>query len=69
VRKAHGWISHTVTRDANDPNLVTIVNRVKDLASAKKYGGSDALREGMRNGGVQGAADVTFLDEAEERAY
>jgi hypothetical protein len=48
---------------------VTIVNHVKDLAGAKRYGGSDALREAMKRGGVQGAPDVTFLEDAEDKTY
>jgi hypothetical protein len=63
VRKDHGWIGSTVHRDATDPNLVVIVNHVKDLAGAKKYGGSDALRTAMANGGVQGVPEITFLND------
>jgi hypothetical protein len=69
VRRSHGWLSATVYRDATDPNMVTIVNRVKDLDGAKRYGSSDALREGMKNGGVQGPPEVYFVDQAEDRAY
>jgi quinol monooxygenase YgiN len=69
TRKAHGWLSAIVYRDATDPNVVTIVNRVKDLDGAKRYGASDAIRAAMAKGGVQGAPEVFFVDEAEERAY
>jgi quinol monooxygenase YgiN len=69
VRKEHGWLGHTVSRDANDPNMVTIVNRVKDLAGAKRYGGSDALRQAMQKAGVQGPPEIAFLEEADEKTY
>jgi hypothetical protein len=69
VRKAHGWLSAIVYRDAADPNMVTIVNRVKDLDGAKRYGQSDQLRAGMQKAGVQGPPEVFFVEEAEERSY
>ena len=69
VRRAHGWIATIMYRDATDPNLVTIVNRVKDLDGAKRYGASAELRAGMAKAGVQGAPDVTFVEEVEERKY
>ena len=69
TRRAHGWTSAIVYRDATDPNLVTIVNRVKDLDGAKRYGSSPELREAMKNGGVQGPPEVSFCEEAEERIH
>ena len=69
VRRAHGWISAIVYRDASDPNVVTIVNRVKDVDSAKRYGSSPELRAAMQKIGVQGAPDISFLEEVEDRTY
>jgi quinol monooxygenase YgiN len=69
TRRSHGWISHLVYRDAADPNVVTIVNRMKDLAGAKAYGASPELKAAMQRGGVQGAPDVFFLEQFEDRAY
>jgi quinol monooxygenase YgiN len=69
ARREHGWIGHEVYRDAGDANVVTIVNHMRDLAGAKRYGGSDALRAAMAKAGVQGPPDITFLDDAEQRAY
>jgi hypothetical protein len=69
LRARHGWTSHTVLRDATDPNLVTIVNRVGSLAEAKAYGGSPELRAAMQRGGIEGPPEVTFLDDAEDRSY
>jgi len=69
VRKEHGWTSHIVLRDAVDPNVVTVVNRMRDLDGAKRYGGSSALREGMQKAGVQGAPEISFLEDAGETTY
>jgi hypothetical protein len=69
LRRSHGWKSALVYRDATDPNLVTIVNRVKDLAGAKAYGGSAELKAGMQKAGVQGPPEIFFVDEVEDRAY
>ncbi|HEX2678879.1 MAG TPA: hypothetical protein VHM19_19645 [Polyangiales bacterium] len=68
-RKAHGWRSAIVLRDATDPNLVTIVNRVKDLEGAKRYGSSPELRALMEKIGVLGAPEISFMEEVEDRAY
>lgn len=69
ARGAHGWTSHTVHRDATDPNVVVVVNHMRDLTAAKKYGGSEALRSAMARAGVQGPPEITFLDDAESRGY
>jgi hypothetical protein len=69
LRREHGWKSAIVYRDGADPNMVTIVNRVKDLDGAKRYGGSPELRAGMEKAGVQGPPEVFFVEEVEERSY
>ena len=68
ARKAHGWVRHTILRDAHDPNLVTIIHRVQSLERAKDYGASDEVRSAMQRG-VLGPPEVTFLEEAEELSY
>lgn len=69
VRKKHGWLGHTVLRDAQDPNVVTIINRVKDLDGAKRYGASPEIKDAMKAGGVQGPPEISFLEEADELKY
>jgi hypothetical protein len=69
IRRSHGWISAIVFRDGADPNMVTVVNRVKDLDGAKRYGGSAELRAGMEKAGVQGPPEVFFVEEVEEKSY
>jgi hypothetical protein len=69
LRSKHGWLSHLVLRDATDPNVITIVNRVKTLAGAKEYGQSAELRAGMAKAGVVGPPEIAFCDDALESAY
>ena len=64
IRAAHSWTGSEVYRDATDPNLVTVVNHVADVESAKRYGGSQELRDGMAKAGVISTPDITFLSEA-----
>jgi quinol monooxygenase YgiN len=68
-RRKHGWVSHVVLQDAADPNVVTIVNRVKDLAQAKAYAASPELKTAMQEAGVQGPPEIAFAEEAHEAAY
>jgi quinol monooxygenase YgiN len=63
VRAKHNWIAAEVLRDAADPNLVTVVNRVRDIDSAKRYGSSPGLREAMDKGGVISPPEIQFLTE------
>lgn len=58
------WVGTQVLRDEADPNLVTTINRVKDMASGKRYGGSQVLKDAMARAGVIGTPEVTFLNEA-----
>jgi hypothetical protein len=69
VRSKHGWTSHLVLRDATDPNVVTIVNRMKTLDGAKAYGGSPELRAAMQRAGVQGPPEISFNEDAAEATY
>jgi hypothetical protein len=69
VRKKFGFTGHTLVQDAGDPNLVTIINDVKDIASAKAYGASQELRQGMAKAGVAGPPEVFFCEDVSEQRY
>jgi hypothetical protein len=69
VRTQHGWTGHRVLRDATDPNVVTIVNRMKTLDGAKSYGVSTELRAAMQRAGVQGPPELSFCEDAEDWTY
>ena len=66
LREKHGFIGHSVHRDAVDPNIVVVVNRVRDMAGAKSYGGSHELHDAMAEAGVQGAPEISFLNDVED---
>jgi quinol monooxygenase YgiN len=66
LREKHGFIGHSVHRDATDPNTVVIVNRVKEMAEAKNYGASPELHAAMAEAGVQGAPEISFLNDVED---
>ncbi len=63
VRRQHGWTGYSIHRDALDPNVVVIVNHVKDIDGAKKYGSSDTLKAAMAKAGVQGPPEISFLED------
>ncbi|HEX2733556.1 MAG TPA: hypothetical protein VHM70_18220 [Polyangiaceae bacterium] len=68
-RKQYGWTGHLILRDATDPNIVTVVNRVRDLESAKRYAALPVLQADLARAGVQGAPEVSFMDESGEHTY
>lgn len=65
VRKEHGITSHSLHRDADDPNVLIIAFRVKDIAAARKFTASDNLRETMMKAGVQGPPEFWFTEDIE----
>ena len=69
VRKSHGWLGHEVYRDPQDPNDVTIVNRVATIEGAKAYGTSPELKAAMQNGGIVSEPSISFLQDEESKAY
>jgi heme-degrading monooxygenase HmoA len=69
LRRGSGWIEHRVVRDATDPNIVTVISRVEDLDSAKRYGQSNELREAMKRSGVLGPPEIAFCEDDSEHRY
>jgi hypothetical protein len=69
TRRQHGWTSHLVVRDASDPNVVTIVSRIKTVDGAKRYGASPDLRTAMQKAGVQGAPEISFAEDDSDHRY
>jgi quinol monooxygenase YgiN len=66
LREKHGFVGHSVHRELSDPNVVVIVNRVRDMTEAKNYGASPELHEAMAEAGVQGPPEITFLNDVED---
>jgi heme-degrading monooxygenase HmoA len=66
ARKAAGSKGGFVLRNADDPNQVDVLLAWDNLEDARAFASSNELREAMRNAGVTGAPNVTFLDEADK---
>ena len=64
TRKAAGEVGNRVLQSVDDPREVTILMDWDSLDSARKFAGSDALKQAMRQAGVVGDADVHFLQDA-----
>jgi len=69
ARRSHGWLSHRVVRDATNPNVVTVISRVRDLDSAKRYGQSSELATAMQRSGVLEPPQIAFCNDDSELAY
>ncbi len=65
-RRSHGATGHRVLRDGND--LLVLVD-FPDAASAQAFQSDPALATAMRNGGVQGAPEVSVRTEASQAKY
>jgi quinol monooxygenase YgiN len=68
-RRASGMTSHSVHRDAADPNAVVIAFRVDDIAKAREFFTSPDLRAVMEKAGVQGPPEFWFADDVEDKTY
>ncbi|MCB1496318.1 MAG: hypothetical protein KDJ86_11060 [Bauldia sp.] len=66
VRQQHGITGHSVHRDAIDPNMVVVVMHAGALEDAKRYGASKVLREAMKEAGVEGVPEISFLSDVED---
>jgi hypothetical protein len=66
LREEHGFTGHSVHREATDPNIVVIVNHVRTMDDAKRYGACQVLRDAMKEAGVEGPPEISFLTDVEE---
>jgi quinol monooxygenase YgiN len=64
MRTSSGELSAQVFRDANDPNMLTVINTWNSMANAQKFAQSPDLKAAMEQAGVVGAPAVYFLNEA-----
>jgi len=69
ARIEHGFTAHGLGRDADDPNVIIIAFRVRDLGRAKEYTASESLRAAMERAGVQGSPEFWFAEEIEDKRY
>lgn len=64
VRREHGLTDTSLLRDVQDANMVTIVLSTDDVAGARKFFASDALREAMSGAGVASQPEMWIANEA-----
>ena len=65
VRRGHGAIDHRLYRVAGDPKDVVIVNTFRDAAGAQAFMDDPSLPEVMHRAGVEGAPQITVVEQAE----
>ncbi len=65
TKAEQGLVDRVLARDIDDPNMVTIVFAVTDMAKAKTIGTSEAKKNLMISAGVIGAPSIEFLTRVE----
>jgi hypothetical protein len=69
VRRRHGATGHSITRSAEDPNLLVIVNDFGTVEGARAFSQDPSLPEVMARAGVDSQPQVWIVEEAETRQY
>ncbi len=64
-RKQSGSIGATVFHTEDNPNRVIVLTEWRNVADARKFGGSDELKQAWQRAGVTGKPEVLFLGEVE----
>jgi quinol monooxygenase YgiN len=68
-RAKYGCKGHTIYRDPDSPNAVTIFMSWDSRERAEEFMSSDSLREAMQSGGVTSEPRATWLEEQETTSY
>ena len=69
VRRSHGATGHSVSRGADDPNAIVIVNDFATLAGARGFATDPSLPGVMARAGVDGTPQVWITEESNAAAY
>ena len=69
VRAKYGCHGHTIYRDADKPNDVSILMDYESRERADEFMRDPSLAEAMQRGGVIGEPRATWLEEAETSSY
>jgi quinol monooxygenase YgiN len=69
VRARYGCLGHTIYRDADNPNDVSILMDYESRERAEEFMRDPSLAEAMQKGGVISEPRATWLDTAETRSY
>jgi heme-degrading monooxygenase HmoA len=63
-RKAAGEVGHRVLLSVDDPREVTLFLDWDSLERARRFAGSDDLKQAMQGAGIVGDPDFRFLEDA-----
>ena len=66
TRHQYGLTAHTLYRDAEDPNMITIIFKTEDPERAREFIGTEDLRETMMRAGIEGTPEIHFLEDIED---
>ena len=69
VRVKYGGLGHTIYRDADKPNDLTLFMKYESRERADEFMRDPSLAEAMQRGGVISELRATRLDEAEVASY
>jgi quinol monooxygenase YgiN len=69
VRAKYGCLGHTIYRDADKPNDVTMIFRYESRERAEEFMRDPSLREAMERGGVISEPRAMWLEESETTSY
>jgi heme-degrading monooxygenase HmoA len=69
TRAKFGCKGHTVYRDADDGNQVTVITSWESREGAEQFVRDPSLKEVMERGGVISEPRVTMVEEAETHTY
>lgn len=64
MRKAGGEVTHRLFLSVDDPRDITIVMDWDGLERARRFAGSDELKQAMQKAGVTGEPEIRFLEDA-----
>ena len=67
ARAEAGEISHTLYREVNNPNYVTITFEWENIEKARKFLSSNDLKEAMIRAGVVGEPRFYYLEQVESK--
>jgi len=69
VRVRYGCQGHTIYRDADDPNSLTLLFRYESRERADEFMRDPSLREAMERSGVISEPSISWLEETEAASY
>jgi quinol monooxygenase YgiN len=69
VRAKYGAQGHTIYRDVEKPNDLTIFNRFESRARAEEFARDPSLAEAMQRGGVISEPRIMWVEEADSVSY